>query len=276
MKQKTIEGFPMFLNPDDGGISGALARKGLREPCFMWLLRKEAKGDLAIDVGGNIGYTTLSLCKNMNRVVAIEPDKRSRKLLSKNIELNGYTDKTTIYDFAISNKSGNQTIYLSDRPNLTTLCKPIRGNHTTKTIRTKTIDELDLNPEFIKMDIEGYEVEALQGASNTLQRVKSCKILIEVHPMFYTKDRNFKKVLENIVGFGFNVKYVISAAVIQPDLFKEHRYEPMPKAPQNRRAIYDCISNKHAIDWCSRVIKQKCPNGKTSPKIIRAILLEKA
>lgn len=275
MIKKTIEGFPMYLNPGDGGISGALAAKGGREPCFMWLLRREARGDLGLDIGGNIGYTTLSLCKGMNRVIAIEPDRRSRKLLKKNIKLNGFGGKTTIHSFAVSNKMSESTIYLSDKPNLTTLCKPQADHHKKETISTITIDSLDLLPNFMKMDIEGYEVEALQGARETLRNTQSCKILIEVHPMFYSRDRDLRAVLKGLISDGYVIKYVISAGVPVPDLFSKYNYSPLSGAPIARRAIYDCVSQDHALDWSTRVINQKLPNGKTSPKIVRAIMLEK-
>ena len=83
MRKKTIEGFPMYLADILTGLSAHLWGDGYHEPAFMWLLRKEAKGDIALDIGANIGYSTLSLCKNMKKVIAIEPDDRSRKILKK-------------------------------------------------------------------------------------------------------------------------------------------------------------------------------------------------
>ncbi len=274
MITKKINGFKMFLDPTGAGISGTLTKRGLREPCFMWILQKEACGGLGLDVGANIGYTTLYLCRAMDKVIAIEPDPRSRKILIKNIEANGFKDSTEIYDFAVSDRNGEQTICLADEPNLSTLCDRAGMQGQKHEVLTRTIDSLGVLPNFIKMDIEGYEVEALRGAMQCLKQTEHCKILIEVHPQFFIGD-SFEVVLRNLIDVGFKFKYVVSAGVPRPDLFKKHGYEPVPEAPINRRAIYDCVSTEHAIKWSSHSIEQKCRKGKISPKIVRSILLVK-
>ena len=172
MITREVDGFKMFLDPTDGGISKALANKGAREPCFMWILQNEADGGLGLDVGANIGYTTLYLCRAMDKVIAVEPDPRSRKLLIKNIEANGFNDKTEIYDFAVSDRNGSQTICFADTPNLSTLCETARMEGQMCEVQTRTIDSLDVVPNFIKMDIEGSELTALQGAEETLRTLR--------------------------------------------------------------------------------------------------------
>jgi hypothetical protein len=82
-------------------------------------------------------------------------------------------------------------------------------------------------------------------------------------------------VLRNLIDIGFEFKYVISAGVPKPDMFKKHGYEPVRGAPISRRAVYDCVSTEHAVKWSSYPIEQKCRKGKISPKIVRSILLVK-
>lgn len=271
---KTIEGFEMQLNPQDGGISGVLLNKGSREPCFMWILRKEVGGKIGLDVGGNIGYTTLPMCQAMDRVVAFEPDKRSRKLLVANVGLNGFEGKTEIRTEAVSDTNGEVDMFMDAKPNLSTVVGT-GSSGSIKTVRSVTLDSLGVEPAFIKMDIEGGEVGALQGGLGCLEATLECKILIEVHPQYYHEGNNFRNVLEKVLGLGYRFKYVVSAAVPRPDLFRQHGYEPITDAPIARRAVYNTIAEEHVVDWCSRVIRQKQPNGKTSLKIVRAIMLEK-
>jgi len=264
----------MFLDPEDGGISRTLAKRGIREPCFMWILEKEACGSIGIDVGANIGYTTLHLCRNMKRVVAIEPDPRSRKLLIENINANGFEERVDICNFAVSDMEGRTSIYLADKPNLSSLHRRPGISEQRHEVLTKTIDSLNLQPNFIKMDIEGHEVQALNGAMGSLEATKQCKILIEVHPQFYSGD-SFERVLKKLVAMDFAIKYVVSAGVAQPDLFRANGYEPLWKSAKNKRGVYDCLSTEDAIKWSSYPIEQVCPKGKVSPKIIRSILLVK-
>jgi FkbM family methyltransferase len=268
MVKKKIEGFKMYLEPKKPGISNALFRKGRREPCYMWILR-QATGDMATDIGANLGYTTLSLCKAFKWVDAFEPDKRSRKLLKKNIKYNGFENKTKINKLAVSDKNGVKTIYLHKKPNLTSFHK-VDGK--AKKIKTITLDKYYESleaPNFIKMDVEGAEVEVLRGAMKTLKRTNKCQLLIEVHPQFYKGD-NFEKVLRKLIKMGFEFRYVVSAENVQPALYKKHGYEPCKKIKGARRAIYDCLSQEHAINWSAYCHKE----GK-SVKIVRAILLQK-
>jgi len=58
MITREVNGFKMFLDPTDGGISKALANKGAREPCFMWILRKIA--------GMRLGRLSLLMPKVIN------------------------------------------------------------------------------------------------------------------------------------------------------------------------------------------------------------------
>jgi len=276
---KKIEEFSMKLDASGKGISGTLKKSGRREPCFMWVIEKEAHGDLGMDIGANIGYTTLRMCKQMNRVIAIEPDKRTSDLLEKNIKRNGFQDKTQILKQAVSDKVGSTKIYLAKHPNLITLCdqKEKKHQHKIKTIETITLDSLGVSPNFVKMDVEGYEVEILRGGMDTWKNTENCKILIEVHPQFYSEDHSFEEVLKSMVELGFRFKYVISAACECPDMFKEKGYKPFKVKSLGRweRGIFSDISTDDAINFSSYKHKQKVKGKKTSNKIVRAILLVK-
>jgi FkbM family methyltransferase len=275
--------YRMHIDPMKRGISSSLWGQGYREPCFMWILEKEAKGKLGIDLGANLGYATLYMCENLDKVVAIEPDKRMRKLLKRNIKENGIKEKVEVENFAISNKDSKEIIYLSKKhPNINTLCenkKLIKSKDLLekKVITVRKIDSLQLLPDFIKMDIEGYEVEAISGAMNTLKSVKNCKLLIEVHPQYYDEKRNFARILEELFKIGFNVKYVVSAANECPTLFKDRGYSPFKvfKDEKRKRGIFKGVSKEDVIDFCAFRHKES-DYDKISIKIARSILLIKS
>jgi len=286
MITKRIDKFKMYLY-DKGGVSGDLIENGYREPEFMWMAKTEIEGNVGMDLGSNIGYFSLFLCDKMKEVICIEPDKRSRKLLKKNIDLNNFSHKTKIYDFAMSNESGNKKMYMAKtNSNLSTMCKKgfsKKDKYESFMVKTRTIDSLNLEElNFIKMDIEGYEVEVLSGGLETFKRSPNCKILMEVHPQFYGEENDFSVVLRKIVDMGYTFKYIVSAAVPCPDLFKKKGYIPMREFDTGNhiRGIYKDIKAKDAIKFCSKKHKQKyfCKNSKkhkVSKKIVRSILLVK-
>jgi len=286
MKKETlimqIGDFKMHLDPLKRGISGALWGQGYREPCFMWIIKKEATEGIGVDMGANLGYVTLPLCQQLDYVIAIEPDQRSIKLLKKNIKENNFLEKTKICKFAISNRVGQETIYLAKKnPNLNTFCsnerlkkkKDLMG---TKIVKTRTLDSLNILPNFVKIDIEGYEVEAIWGGLETLRRSEKCKLLIEVHPQFYDEKRDFSKVLYELFNIGFNVKYIVSAGCECPNIFKQKGYTPFKsmKDGLRKRGIFKNVSKEDAVDFCSFThIVSAQNNNKT--KVARSILLVK-
>jgi FkbM family methyltransferase len=280
---KQVGDFKMHLDYLKRGISSSLWGQGYREPAFMWIVENEAIGKIGIDLGANLGYVTLHMCKKMDKIIAIEPDKRMRKLLKKNIKENRFKDKVEIYNFAVSNKDGEETIYFSKKhPNLNTLCdnkklKMSKDLLKKEKIKTKKIDNLNVDPNFIKMDIEGYEIEAIEGSMNTLKKTKKCKLLIEVHPQYYNKKRDFSETLKKLFDIGFGVKYIVSAGCECPDLFKEKGYSPFKifQDDERKRGLFKGILKNDAINFCSFEHIQKEDSGKVSLKIARSILLVK-
>jgi FkbM family methyltransferase len=255
--KKTIEGFKMYLDPKDGGISMTLVQKGGREKAFMFLLRTEASG-IALDCGANIGYCTLSLAEKCEKVLAFEPDERSYKLLEKNMA--GHKNCFLFRD-ALGEHIGLIGFKKDKRPNLSRVTT--KGK---KLVRCVTIDTLEEPFNFIKMDIEGGEVAALKGARRTLSEATNIKLLIEVHPQMYGPDNNFSDVLWWLVNAGYKFSYVINAkgksAVI------EEKYKAYTFFPNYERKIYKNIVPEDAIPWA-------CTMPADKKKVLRAIMLEK-
>lgn len=279
----------MYLLKKDKGISKTLKKpKGYqnREKEFMTIMRQELKsGQLAFDLGANIGYTALVMCKLVGptgQVYCVEPDPRNYSVLKKNIKLNNYADICGAKMMAISDTDGEAEFFTSTYSNLGSLSKNKRTNKgIIVAVRSldSYLDELGILPDFYKMDIEGHEVEVILGMQEIAKKSKSgTKILMEVHPQLYNKKLDMNKALRSIVEYGFYFKYVMSAAIAQPKLFKEKGYSPKEiyKSSGWTRGVYDNITTEDAIYFCSQSHKEYVPSRKKSTKkIVRSILLEK-
>ncbi len=128
--------------------------------------------DLVFDVGANVGNRTEPLLNIGTRVVAVEPQEECYKLLKKrfgnNIEIvpMGLGEKEEIKNFFVSNASSISSFsedwiesVKTQRFKDYTWAKPIKINVTTL---NKLIDKYGV-PKFIKIDVEGYELEVLKG-----------------------------------------------------------------------------------------------------------------
>jgi len=179
----------MYLDPKDSGISRDLrriqAKNEVREPAFISILRREVeKGMTALDIGANIGYVTLILAEivgDRGKVYAFEPHPRNFEILTKNIETNKYKDFVKLYQNAVSNRLGHLSFYISKKSNLGSMFKTKHTKYTID-VPVTTLDEFLKDktvPNFIKMDIEGHEVEALEGMYKTLKTAQtSVKMLL--------------------------------------------------------------------------------------------------
>lgn len=191
----SVQGHKMFLDSKDSlglyvmGIRLGLSVVGTHEPLVTKLVKKEIKkGDIVLDIGANIGYYTLIFAKligEKGKVFAFEPEPTNFALLKKNVEINAYKNVILIQK-AVSNRTGKLKLYL---------CEDNKGDHRTynshdgrKSIEIEAIrlddyfKNYDRKVNFIKMDIQGAEGNALQGMSKLLKKNKDVKIVTEFWP----------------------------------------------------------------------------------------------
>jgi FkbM family methyltransferase len=144
-------------------------------------------GMTAVDIGAHIGYYTLLLAKRVGptgRVFAFEPLPVNFALLQKNIELNRL-QRVQTFPQAVFSRDVELTLTVpDDLPNSGNAS--LVGAEGTKRLRVPavTLDSVSagygLRPDFLKIDVEGAELDVLLGAKETLARSRP-KMLIELH-----------------------------------------------------------------------------------------------
>jgi len=153
-----------------------------------------------IDAGAHIGLATLYFKKTFPgaRITAIEPNPSSAVLLEKNIWENQLSDVIVVTS-ALAADAGQKTFYI-DEGNTewfsTSGFYPgaWNGQQETKSLPMPTLplnDFLSHPVDFLKMDIEGSELEVLTAAGSQLQQVKH--LIVEFHP---GEDRPLSKLLD--------------------------------------------------------------------------------
>jgi FkbM family methyltransferase len=278
--ERKIHNFNFLLDLDSDGISKPLYYQGFRERVFMSLLYEEiSEGDVCIDLGSNIGFTTLFMSEKAGKtgkVYAIEPDPWNVNMLKQNITRNGFDHNTTVYEVAVSDKKAEIEFWQSEKSNLSSVQKT---KHSTKSIKVQghsleTFLEDKDYPNFIKMDIEGHEVKVFEGALNYFKNNHkgTTRILLEVHPHFYNEENNFEAILKEFFSIGFKTKYVVSTPNPRPAKFVEAGYTPLAEIPTDGfvRGLYGPISDEHLLEFACRENIEG-----TSKKIVRSFMLER-
>jgi FkbM family methyltransferase len=162
-------------------------RLGIYELHVQYALRELLRaGDVFYDVGANNGYFSLlgAQCVGINGIVfAFEPlpqnARRAQMLMAEN-NIGNYQ----LVQEAVSNRSGTVEFYLGDddNPHTPSLMRDRRNR--SLTIRTTTLNDFVADhrrPALVKMDIEGAEMMALEGATKLLADANAPNWLIEVH-----------------------------------------------------------------------------------------------
>lgn len=173
-------------------LGDQLIREGEYEPAMMATLERHLPaGGTFVDVGANEGYFSVQggrIVGPSGRTIAVEPQARLRAVLDENVRLNGLKN-VSVWQAAVSDVEGPADLYLA--PDLNTgasgLTRPNRYPMPTQTIRTSTLAHLLADAgvsrvDFMKMDIEGLEYEAVLGSKSLFREGCVRAIALEFHP----------------------------------------------------------------------------------------------
>lgn len=157
-------------------------------------------GDTVFECGAHHGFTTLLLADRVGRegkVIAFEASKHNCEILHKNIELNKLSN-VTAYNYAVGSSEGQICISSSMNSNV---LKTSSGD----TVKMVCLDSFENeNPDFVKIDVEGYEAEVLKGAQEILDMKP--KIEIEVHTELLAKyNTSAQEILDLIKAKGYEI-----------------------------------------------------------------------
>ncbi|MFA7625660.1 MAG: FkbM family methyltransferase [Candidatus Kapaibacterium sp.] len=173
------------------------------------------KGDVVIDAGANIGGFTLQASRKVGdsgRIYAIEPNEDNRRTLQKNLKLNNINNCIILTEALWSEKC-TKKFFISHRPGEHTLINYDGDSHFHKqgeiTINCEKLDDLLIkynieNIKYLKMDIEGAEIEAIKGAGNLLETQSPYLHIEALHEV--NGKPAYLEVIKSIERHGYKLK----------------------------------------------------------------------
>ncbi len=197
MARFNVHGKYLAMSLSDKSITRILFLFRVYEPAETKFVASHlSPGMTFIDIGANSGYYSLlaaQLVSQQGRVFAFEPYPSNVEILKTNIAANGL-ENVVVEELAISSRTGEANLYLSSIN---------EGDHRIYEgrdddfynagrerlaigVRTTTLDRylegFASSVDFIKLDIQGAEYEALEGMTKTLTANRDVVLMCEYWP----------------------------------------------------------------------------------------------
>jgi len=181
----------LWLARDDE-LSQAIGKVGFEEAECRFVERFLRSGMTVLDLGAHHGLYTLLASRGVargGRVIAFEPSNRERRALRMNILVNRCAN-VSVQGFALGSADAETEFYVVQAHStgcnsLRPPARDIEGETRKQRVRTVRLDgwlasHKVRQVDFVKLDVEGGELEALKGAADLLERQPRPVILVEV------------------------------------------------------------------------------------------------
>lgn len=166
-----LRGGVRIVLPDDLGqitVFVALEQEDWFEDEIRFVRAWLQPGMHALDIGANFGMYTLALARcagPQGTVHAFEPAPQTAGFLARSVALNGFAG-AQVHPVALSDRRGSATLRLNAQSELNALAPSGEGG--TVEVRTETLDHAMqgpgwVEPDFVKLDVEGHEASVVQG-----------------------------------------------------------------------------------------------------------------
>lgn len=183
------------INPKDDNVGKFVYWDKYERETYLFISKFLRPGDKVVDVGANIGFFTLHFSKLVGdggEVHSFEPSQREFLQLCENVHLNKLRN-VFFNQLALSNQNGFSTMSILEDVRWgafnslgeITHRKVIKEKTFAETVRTIKLDDYillfpELKPCLVKIDVEGFEKQTLEGMKKLLSNDDSPCLVVEV------------------------------------------------------------------------------------------------
>lgn len=167
-----------------------------------WFLEKLNKNDVIFDIGAHIGLYSVLFSLRTDNVYSFEPTSTYDNLLIPNLEKNKITNvKTEKLAFGIRSGLMTDKIYKIWGDS------PFEDEYQFITL-DDYIESSGIKPSFIKIDVDGFDLEVLRGGEKFL-RNNSPILCVEVtNPSLNTRGYTTTQLVSYLQNLGYKIKHV--------------------------------------------------------------------
>ena len=215
-----VDGVGMcFYAPSDDDVIQAFHRRGrLYEEVELRLIASHlGHGAVVLDIGANVGNHTVFFARSCraSQVVVFEPNPAAITVLNANIRINRIGDVVDSRFLGIGVGAGSGSADLLETTGNLGVTRLI--GRSDGPVGIKALDELhlDVRPTFIKIDVEGMEMDVLAGGMKLIEELKP-SMYVEVHETNYERFAAFVverryQVVASYSRYPYNRNFLITS-----------------------------------------------------------------
>jgi FkbM family methyltransferase len=205
--------FGMLAIQDDDAPAIAYYSTGeLPEPATVAIVERLLEpGDCFLDVGANVGIYSLIAGRRVGpggKVVSVEPSPSTMRALRTMLSINGIASVTQTHECALGSAEGTATLHCEPTSGHNSLVGPTKNTRTTHNVAVKRGEALlnGLKPALIKIDVEGWELDVLEGLESVIKGTKRLGIVVEFSPG-HVRGRGMQpdEWIERVKAFGLKM-----------------------------------------------------------------------
>ena len=210
METTLTNGWTILTTEEDGALLDYIKNHPIEEPahwhdhlgemCINEYLQPYGRVRNAVDVGANIGFFSREFSTFFNHVHSFELDADVRECLKSNTS---DLSNVSVYEFGLGAEQKEVEYKFDNRSGYTRII----NYQTNKTGSIDTLDSLGLTDiDLIKIDVEGYELNVLEGAKNTISQYKPL-LIIEINNSRGQGTFDYRKKIYSLLdSYGYVIK----------------------------------------------------------------------
>jgi FkbM family methyltransferase len=172
---------------------------------MAFVLHYLRSSDLFLDIGANIGsFSILASSAVGARSVSIEPIPATYNQLVNNVSLNQITELVRALNIGVGNKNGQLKFSSTQGATNHVL---VNGSDAAGavTVDVRTLDSIlqDESPDLLKIDVEGFETQVVEGAANILSEKTLRAVIMELNGSGSKYDFDEDLLHQKMLSYGF-------------------------------------------------------------------------
>jgi FkbM family methyltransferase len=204
-----------------------------------FLLHTLKSDDLFVDVGANIGVYTILAGSMGCRILAIEPIEEAFHWLRRNVDVNRFGSRVELHQCGVG-ECRSKLRFTVSQDTVNHVCT---ADESGDEVEVAALDTLLAGREvaIMKIDVEGFELQVLHGASKTLRSQKLRALILEVNGLCRRYNVTEDQIFSEVRQYGFiPIDYDPLQRTVSPrDLANEN---PNIIFVRNSAAIAECVS----------------------------------